>query len=69
MIHNFGVQAVELANVYERQTRGSKLGSTDAGEAAKADDCKAIDAQKAALLAARMALKDSALVFSAVSAF
>ncbi|CAE7704689.1 unnamed protein product [Symbiodinium pilosum] len=50
--------AVELVNLYEKQSRSIQLDTSDAGDASKAEQCKALDAQKAALLAARMALKD-----------
>ncbi|CAE7515118.1 unnamed protein product [Symbiodinium natans] len=49
--------ALDLVRVYEKQSRCAQLGS-DASDAAKAEQCRAMDAQKAALLAARMALKD-----------
>ena len=53
--------ALDLVRVYEKQSRCAQLGS-DASDAAKAEQCRAMDAQKAALLAARMALKDRGLV-------
>ncbi|CAE7661809.1 unnamed protein product [Symbiodinium sp. CCMP2456] len=47
---------VELVGVYEKLSRSAQL--PDVSDVAKADQFRAVDAQKAALLAARMALKD-----------
>ena len=47
---------VELVGVYEKLSRSAQL--PDASDVAKADQFRLVDAQKAALLAARMALKD-----------
>ncbi|CAE7481164.1 unnamed protein product [Symbiodinium microadriaticum] len=47
---------VELVGVYEKLSRSAQL--PDASDVAKADQFRVVDAQKAALLAARMALKD-----------